>query len=382
MPRIEEVAVAGVGTVASQRKPGPGVSTPGLLARALRTALEDAGIPASEVDGLGVGSFSLAPDRTIDLAWHLGLRLRWMMEDVTTMNLVHHAVHAIRSGDATTIAILGGDHLMGAGYGAMVDDYNRVTREHLAPLPTGGPNPLFALVTQEHMDRHGLSREDYGRVVISQRAFAGTNPYAAYREPLAIEEYLAAPVVSDPLTIFDCPPIVAGAEAIVLTAEDRGPPGRRRVAIRAIASSFNHDQQAGDGLRTGLSQIADGLWRDGGVGPEDVDVAELYDDYPVIVLAQLEDLGLIRDGDASAILRGPGRSRPGVNTGGGMLAAGQAGAAGGIQGFVEAVRQLRHERGDGQIAGARIAVVAGYAMVLYRYGACSVGAVLEGLEAR
>ena len=95
-----------------------------------------------------------------------------------------------------------------------------------------------------------------------------------------------------------------------------------------------------------------------------------------MVLVQLEDLGLITDGRAQALLRGPGGSAPAVNTSGGLLCAGQAGAGGGLQAIVEAARQVRGERGEGQVPNARTAVAAGYGMVLYRYAACSVAAVL------
>ena len=220
---------------------------PRCLNAALGLALEDAGLHSREIDGLAVASFSLAPDRAIDFAWHAGLRLRWIMEDVMAMNLVQHAVRALQAGDASAIAIVGGDNLIGADYGDMVDTYNRVTSEYLAALPSGGPNPLFALVTQRHMQRYGLDRTDYGNVVVNQRAWAATNANAAYRQPLSMEEYLDAPRVSHPLCLYDCPPPVASAEALILTASDRSMKGRRRVEIRAVAASFDADVQDGGG---------------------------------------------------------------------------------------------------------------------------------------
>jgi len=372
--------VAGVGSIGAQRHPPADVTTAGLLNDALELAIRDAGISASEIDGLGLASFSLAPDRAIDFAWHAGLRLRWIMEDTMALNIVQHAVRAIGSGDASAIAVVAGDNLLGADYGRMVEAYNATTRDYLSALPTGGPNALFALLTQRHMATNGLARDDYGRVVVSQRAWAQTNPYAAYREPLTMPEYLAAAEVASPLTIFDCPPPVAAAEAIILTAAQDAS-GRRRVEIRAVSASFNQDAHQEDGLHTGLAGVAPGLWQASGIAPEDIDVVEVYDDYPVVVLIQLEDLGFIKRGDARLLLDGPGQRRPAVNTSGGLLSAGQAGAGGGLQGFVEAVRQLRHERAAGQVPGARTAVVAGYGMVLYRYGACSVAAVLESAAA-
>jgi acetyl-CoA acetyltransferase len=109
-----------------------------------------------------------------------------------------------------------------------------------------------------------------------------------------------------------------------------------------------------------------------------MDVASAYDDYPAIVYAQLADLGFIPGDDIARFARERIASRrfP-VNTGGGMLSAGQAGHAGGLQGIVEVVRQLQHRGGDRQVANARLGVVSGYGMILYRYCAGAGAAVLH-----
>jgi acetyl-CoA acetyltransferase len=112
----------------------------------------------------------------------------------------------------------------------------------------------------------------------------------------------------------------------------------------------------------------------------DIDVACVYDDYPAMVLAQLAALGFVPDGDLPRFVRETiDRRRWPLNPSGGMLSAGQGGAAGGLHGLVEAVRQLRGQGGQRQIAGARRALVTGYGMVLYRYGAAAGAAVLERL---
>jgi acetyl-CoA acetyltransferase len=191
-------------------------------------------------------------------------------------------------------------------------------------------------------------------------------------------EYLTAPLVADPLRRYDCVPVVAGADALVLRSDGGGQGDRGPVRVRALVRSFNQDQQEGDGLRTGLAAVASDLWDGAGAGPADLDLACVYDDYPAMVLAQLSDLGLVPDGDLPRCAREliAGRRLP-VNTSGGMLSAGQAGAAGGLHGIVEAVRQLQHRAQDRQVPGARLALVTGYGMVLYRYGAAACAAVLE-----
>src|SRR5690606_24861060 len=139
-------------------------------------------------------SFTLAPDHAIDLAWRLGLRLRWLMEDTnggaSGLNMLAHAARAIEAGDARHVLILAGDRMGKAEFARLADTYNVVTRDHLAPLPFEGPNTLFAFLTQRHMEVHGLSREDYGSVAVAQRAWAARNPGAVYREPLTLDEYL------------------------------------------------------------------------------------------------------------------------------------------------------------------------------------------------
>ena len=225
---------------------------------------------------------------------------------------------------------------------------------------------------------HGLRREDYAQVVIAQREWAARNPDAVYRTPLSLAEYMAAPLVADPLTRFDCVPLVAGADALVVVAADHPAAGRRRVVVRSLVGTFNAEPQDADGLCTGLGKAAAGLWEAAAHGPDEVDVVSVYDDYPVMVLVQLVDLGFAPDGDVRRLVAERLAKRAlAVNTSGGQLCCGQAGAAGGMHGLVEAVRQLRGEAGARQVAGAQRAVVSGYGMVAYRYGAAANAVVLE-----
>jgi len=374
-----EALIVGAGESPYARHPATGVTTAALLADAGRRALEDAGLSPSDVDGLGVASFSLAPDHAIDLAFRLGLSVRWLMDSATGgasgIDMLQHARRAVEAGDARCVLLLAGDRLDPADFVRLVDEFNTATRDHLAPLPTGGPNALFALLTQRHMARHGLGREAYGKLVIAQRAWAAANPTAVYRTPLTLGEYLAAPVVADPLSIYDCVPVVAGADAVVVSADRTG----SAVRIRAVAACHNADHQEGDGLQTGLRAAAPEAWAASGVGPDEVDVVSVYDDYPAMVLVQLEDLGLAVDGDLERLVDDRIATRAlAVNTSGGQLSAGQAGAAGGMHGLVEVVRQLRGVvDAERQVVGARIGVASGYGMVAYRHGACANVAVLE-----
>jgi acetyl-CoA acetyltransferase len=371
--------IAGAAESPYTRHPEAATTTESLLADAFLRVLGEAGLRRDEVDGLGVASFTLRPDHVIDLGWRLGLRLRWLMEDTNggaaAINLLQHAVRAVEAGDARTIVLLAGDRLLRTEFSELVDGYNRATRDHLAPIPFLGPNTQFAFVTRRHMAAHGLEHKDYGRLAVAQRRWAAGNPGAVYREPLTLEEYLTAPVVAPPLGRYDCVPVVSGADALVVTSSERA---SRGVRIRSLRASHNSDGQEGDGLRTGLVDIASELWRAAGAGPADVDVASIYDDYPVMVFVQLADLGFVADGDVARFVRTriAGGDWP-LNTSGGQLSAGQAGAAGGMHGLVEAVTQLQGKAGARQVPNARLALVTGYGMVLYRHGACANAVVLE-----
>lgn len=373
--------IVAVGETPALRHPDAACTTAGLMAQAVGQALRHAGLSPAQVDGLGVASFTLRPDRAIDLAWQLGLRLHWCMQDelggASAINLLRQAWLALQAGQARTIVLVSGDHFTGADFAQLVRGYNRSAQDYLSPLGCQGPNPLFAMLTQRQMAQTGLRREDYGALCVAQRAWAADNPNAAYRAPLTLAQYLDAPVVAPPLGRLDCVPVVSGASALVLQARPTG------VHLRLVSSGarYNHDQQEGDGLQTGVAELADGLWQEAGMGPEDMDVVSVYDDYPAMAVAQLCDLGYADANDLPGFIarRIATRQLP-VNTAGGQLSAGQAGTAGGMHGVVEVARQLLGQAGARQLPGARHGVVTGYGMVQLRYGMCANAAVLSREE--
>ncbi len=383
---MQSAAIIGVGQSAYVRHPQPGQTVHAFIRDAVVAALADAQVDARDVQGVAVASFSLAPDTAVDLAWKLGLSLRWLLQDTnggsSSMNMLGHALRGVESGAADVILVVGGDATGLAGYGRIASNYNIATRDHLAPLGHGGPNGVYALVAARQMKKYGLEKSDYGHIAVAQRAWAAKNPFAVYRAPLTMEEYLAAPMVADPLSRFDCVPVVAGAQAIVLAHPDRVPRGRAAVRVRAHRASFNYDNQEGDGLQTGISTFVSDLWKAAGVAPADIDVASIYDDYPTMVLAQLNDLGMIPGNDLARFCRRDiGEMRRPINTWGGMLSAGQPGGpAGGLNAISEAVLQLQHRAGERQVKGARLAVTTGYGMTMYRYGGTASAAILERAE--
>jgi acetyl-CoA acetyltransferase len=382
---VPQAAIIGTGESGYTRHPEPGQNTHTFLRDAVVMALKDANLKLSDVDGLAISSFSMEPDKSIDMAWRFGMTLRWLLQDTNGgaggINMLGHAARGIEAGAASVIVVVAGDAMGLEGFARLSANYNRAIRDHVAPLGHGGPNSLFAMLTQRQMAHYGLKREDYGAMVIAQRAWAGGNPGAVYRQPLTMDEYLKAGMVCDPLCRYDCVPPVAGASCVIVSTADRAPPHRKPVRVRALKQSFNYDNQEGVGLQTGLTKVADELWAAAGVSPLDIDLAAIYDDYPAMVLAQLNDLKLIPGNDLATFARARiGTRKFPVNTSGGLLSAGQAGSAGGMNGTVEAVRQLQHCADGRQVPNARLAVVSGYGMVLYRYGACVGAAVLERMS--
>ena len=150
-------AIIGVGQSAYTRRPQPDQSAHAFIREAVVAALKDAALDAGAVDGLAVASFSLAPDTAVDLAWKLGLKLRWLLQDTnggsSAMNMLGHALRAVETGAASVILIAGGDATGLAGYAKVAANFNIVTQLHLAPLGHGGPNGVYALVTSRQMKK-------------------------------------------------------------------------------------------------------------------------------------------------------------------------------------------------------------------------------------
>ena len=198
---FNNAAIIGTGQSAYTRRPQPGQTVHTFMRDAVVAALADAAIDAREIDGLAVASFSLAPDTAVDLAWRLGLSLRWLLQDTnggsSAMNMLGHALRGVDTGAASAILVLGGDATGLAGYGKVAANFNIATREHLAPLGHGGPNGVYALVTSRQMKKYGLEKSDYGHLAVAQRAWAAKNPHAVYRTPMTMDEYLAAPLVAE-----------------------------------------------------------------------------------------------------------------------------------------------------------------------------------------
>lgn len=357
-----------------------------MLAEVARGALASAGLTRGDVDGIAVSSFVLPPDNAVTLAEQLGIPVSWAYFGTAggagPVASVMNAIRAVEAGHAKTVLCLAADNYDVAGHYRLMDFFNKALISYGTPNGFGGANGLFGIVQRKHMETYGTRREELGRIAVGQRASARLNENALLRGPMTIEDYLDARVIADPIRLYDCVLPCSGADAVVVGALDRAPAGK---GIRVLAGYEQHNHPAGEiaPLRGGWELFRDRLWADAGRGPEDMDFVQAYDDYPIMVAIQLEDHGFCRKGEVGAFLARHSFAFDGsfpVNTNGGQLSCGQAGAAGGMIGLVEGVRQLREEAGPFQLARARCGLVSGYGMVGYGHGLSSSSVILERVQ--
>jgi acetyl-CoA acetyltransferase len=354
------------------------------IGRALAEAIRAAGIRKQDVDGLIASSFTLGADTTVALTQHLGFSPRWLdwlpTGGACGVMALRRAARAVQAGDADIVACVAGDTNQPDQFRRMLSGFSRFATDAVYPYGAGGPNASFALLTDAYMRAYGATREDFGRICIAQRQNALLFPHALMKKPLSMAQYLAARPIAEPVALFDCVMPCAGAEAFLVMREDTARslslPSVRVLATIERTHAYPDDPIQ---LRGGWAMDCDEMWAMAGIGPEDVDLLQTYDDYPVIVMMQLEDLGFCAKGEAKEFVRAHDLTVAGDfphNSSGGQLSVGQAGAAGGYLGLTEAIRQLTGRALGAQVTGARHAVVSGFGMINYDRGLCTAAAVL------
>lgn len=354
----------------------------------LREMIAAAGIGKDDVDGLAVSSFSLAPDSASFLTQHYDMTVRWLEQlpfgGASGILAMRRAARAVQCGDADIVACIGGDTAQQGSFRELVSNFSSFSNSASYPYGSGGPNTPFALITRGYMDQYGASREDFGQLAVSQRYNAQHFQGALLGDkPLSMEDYLAARPICTPLHLYDCVMPCAGGEGFLLMSEERAQAlSLPYVTVLAADERHNAFPQDPLQLRGGWPVFSGRLYADAGITPADIDLLQTYDDYPVISMLQLEGLGFCEPGCAPEFVRNTALTFDGGglphNTSGGQLSVGQAGAAAGYLGLVEAIRQLTHTAGGNQVAGAEHAMVSGYGMINYDRGLCSAAAILRG----
>jgi acetyl-CoA acetyltransferase len=355
------------------------------LGQALHALVQTSGVTKDQIDGLCVSSFSLAPDTAVGVTQHLGLSPRWLDHIPTGgasgVMALRRAARAVQAGDADIVACVGADTNHVDSFRQTLGAFSNFSRDATYPYGSGGPNSIFAFITANYMRQYGATREDFGRIAVSQRDNALKNANALFKKPLALDEYMAAKAISEPIHLFDCVMPCAGAEAFLVMSEERARDlGLAHVVIRAGIERHNAFADDPVMVRGGWRVDRDELYAQAGVGPADIDFVQTYDDYPVIVMMQFEDLGFCDKGEGPAFVRSQTLTHDGSfpnNTSGGQLSCGQAGAAAGFLGMTEAIRQLTDQAGPRAVAEAQLGLVAGFGMVTYDRCLCT-GAMILG----
>jgi acetyl-CoA acetyltransferase len=318
------------------------------------------------------------------LTQHFGLSPRWLdhvpFGGASGIVALRRAARAVQSGDAEFVACVAGDTNHVDSFRRTLSTFSRFAQDAVYPYGSGGANASFALIAKNYMNTYGARREDFGKICVAQRDNALAVPHALMKTTLTLDDYMAARAISDPIHLFDCVMPCAGAEAFLVCSEAaaRSLPLK---GVRLLSTIERHNAFAEDAIqvRGGWAVDAGELWSMAGVRPRDVDFVETYDDYPVIIMMQLEDLGFCRKGEAAEFVRAHTLTNDGSfpqNTCGGQLSVGQAGAAGGYLGLVEAIRQLTDAPLGTQVADARIGLVSGFGMINYDRGLASGAAIL------
>lgn len=343
-----------------------------LTIEACEAAVADAGLTFDDIDGLstypGLDMAGMGEGGVSALEGALGLRPTWINGGMDTFGpggSVIAAMMAVATGMARHVLCF--RTLWESTFGEMLKQGKMSppggarTSSWQMPFGASSASHTLALNAQRHFDRYGTTRETLGWIAINQRTNAALNPTAIYRDPMTMDDYLSARLITTPFGLYDCDVPCDGAVAVIVSAVDvaRDMP-KTPVLFEAVGtqilertdwdqSTLTHEPQV-------LGQAAH-MWSRTSLRPSDVDVAELYDGFSFNCLSWLEALGFCGIGEAKDFLDGGKNiARDGViplNTHGGQLSHGRTHGMGLIH---EAVTQLRGEAGERQVKDAKIAV--------------------------
>jgi len=338
------------------------------VAEVVSLALDNAGIKKRDVDGFALVKLNFRFDAPA-VAEELGLELDWVQGvdcgGASSVISVRRAADAIQLGQIDVAVCVAasvryrGEQFIGIPSYAM-DNF-------MLPYGYGGPNSAFALTQRRHMAQYGTTLEQLGKMAVSFRQNAELNENALFRSPLTLDEYVNSRIISDPIRLYDCVRPCTGAGAVVLASERLAKQITEHpiyLVSDAEKTNYQIDAPAVDRTTTGFAALGEELFSI--VKREEIDFAQIYDDYPIAVLMQLEDLGFCEKGKGGQFIEQHDITFHGdfpINTGGGELSSGQPGGAGGMIHVVEAVRQLKGEAGQRQVKKTGTGLVTGLGLL-------------------
>jgi acetyl-CoA acyltransferase len=365
---IGGVAVVGIGMTRFGKHPDRSLKSLG--SEAIKSALMDAGLDIADIDMAFVAN-SMAAIITGQAAVVGQTILRdHGFEGIPVFNIdnacagsssaLNLAVQAIRSGAATTVLVLGVEKLVTKDKVQAFKAINgAVDPEFLA---ASGIDPLRESVfvatvypqrLQAYAERYSLVAETLADISVKNRAAAALNPLAQYVLPITRSEVLASRHIVGPITMLMCAPVGDGAAAAIVTRGDKVRHGQRPVSIAASAIGMGSSPQS----ESSIARVARRAYEQAGVGPNQIDIAEVHDSIAFNELLAYEELGFAARGAGGTLVAEGATALGGripVNTSGGLESRGHPIAATGLGQIYELVTQLRGDAGARQVKGARI----------------------------
>lgn len=345
-----------------------------LTVDAVKEALADAGLEISQIDGVATypgrvgGYLGFSPVGADELVDALGIKAKWHIgagEISSQLGAVAEAAMAVQSGQARHVICF--RTVYEAAAMARPDEYP-MQRPARAEHYSQWTQPYFAIsaatwiaqYAMRHVKKYGLTREQLAQIALTDRANALLNPRALVREPLTMDQYMAARYITTPLCLFDCDRFTDASTVIIVSADD-ALDEVKATPIRIAAMAGSVDRHSWDQAEwVAAYQTGPDLWKRTDYKPKDVNTVQLYDGFAFLALTWLEGLGFCGVGEAGKFIEGGKRiARDGelpLNTGGGQIGAGRLHGFGFAQ---EAVIQLRGKGGERQIPGdPRVAIAA------------------------
>ena len=372
-----DAVISGIGLSPVGRKLGrTGIS---LTVEAALAAIADAGLTRDDIDGISSypgavdASPGMSPTGVPELKDALRLPVNWYSgggETPGQLGALFNAIAAVSAGYANHVLVFRTvtessaqtatrrASVVGSG-GSRVGG----PMQWMVPFHAVSASNWIAMYAQRYMHDYGLTRAQLGQIPVNARRHAALNPQAIFRDPLTIDEYMDARMISWPLCLFDCDIPCDGSVAVIVSRADAAADLANVVRIEALGAALHGrdswDQRA-DLTTMASHDAAPMMWSRTDLKPADVDSAHLYDGFSFLNLLWLEALGFFPKGEAGAFLDG-GESRIGLggelplNTNGGQLSGGRMHGYGYLH---EACVQLRGEAGERQVHGAEVSVVA------------------------
>ncbi len=366
--RRKKVCFVGYGSTEYSRKSEE--SQLGHYATAIRNAINQTGLKKKDIQGLSITT-QASPDFSPHVAEQLGFELDWVLNadygGAGGVGAVRRAADAIECGHIDVALLVGGNSFDRSAPHQRQLEYQR--GNFVDVYGYGGPNSLMALIQRLHMENFGTTLEQIGKIAVAQRYNAINNSQALFREPMTMQDYLNSRMISDPIRLFDCVMPCSGAECLILASEEKARQLTDKLIYLVTDAEKVHYQVANmmpDKTTFGMKVVGEKIFAE--VKREEIDFFEIYDDYPIAVMIQIEDLGYCKKGDGGKFVDARDLTYDGdfpVNTGGGELSVGQAGLAGGFLHVVEALRQLRGEANGHQVKKAQRALVTGIGWLNY-----------------